>query len=168
MEEIIAIKKSIKIFYKILFICLSIVYPIKGLFAFMENDLSYLGIVNYTSYTLFWIWSIFLVKYISIIISLIGVSYLIKTLNVNEINDIFSVDKIKLFRKSGKIFHYAALVGSLTIWADLMDGKFASLKLSNDFIFILYFLFIVGFFLIAFSKVLEVASNIKKENDLTI
>ncbi len=168
MKEIRGIKKAIKLFCTLLFVGLGLLYPIKGLFAFMEGDLSYLGIVNYRSYTSFWVWSIFFIKYLYTIISLRGVFYLVKTLNVNEIKDIFSTINVKLFRKSGKFFHYAAFVGSLTIWVDVINGKFASLKLSNDFINMLYFLLIIGFFLIAFSKVLEFANDIQQENDLTI
>jgi hypothetical protein len=168
MNEIKVIKLAIKLFYIVLFIGLGLLYPIKGLFAYMESDLSYLGIANYTSYTSFWVWSIFVIKYIYTIISLIGVSYLIKTLNVNEIKDIFSTNNIKLFLKSGKFFHYAASVGSLRIFIRYIDGDFANLKSSNDFITLFYFFLIFGFFLIAFSKVLEFANNIQQENDLTI
>jgi hypothetical protein len=168
MNEIKGIKIAIKLFYIILFVGLGLLFPIKGLFAFMESDLSYLSIENYTSYTSFSVWSIFVIKYVCTIISLIGVSYLIKTLNVNEIKDIFSTNNIQLFRKSGKFFHYAASVGGLKILVDIIDGKFASLKLSNDFMTIIYFLLIIGFFFMAFSKVLEFASDIKQENDLTI
>mgnify|MGYP000168020940 CR=1 FL=1 len=127
-----------------------------------------MSIENYTSSTSFWVWSVFVIKYVYTIISLIGVSYLIKTLNVNEIKDIFSTNNIQLFRKSGKFFHYAASVGSLRILIRYINGNSGSLKLSNDFITLLYFLLLTGFFFMAFSKVLEFANDIQKENDLTI
>ena len=168
MKDLKDLKKSIRFLYNMFFIAIILLYPIKGLFAFMEDDLSYLGIANHTLYSSFWNWIIFLIKYLSHIIFIIGVFYLIKTLNLNQINEIFNTEKINLFRKTGKFFHYSAFVGSLTIWVDVINGTFASLKLSNDFLFSLYFLMIIGFFLIIFSRVLEVAKNIQQENDLTI
>ena len=168
MEEFKALKKSIRLLYTIFFIGIILIFPIKALFAFMEDDLSYVGILNNNNYSSYWIWTIFLIKFMSILIFIIGVSYLIKTLKIEEINDIFNDDKIKLFRKSGKFFHYSAFVGSLKIWIDVINGTFSSLKLNNDFLFMLYFLIIIGFFLIIFSKVLEVAKRLQQENDLTI
>lgn len=168
MEEFKALKKSIILLYTIFFIGIILIFPIKALFAFMEDDLSYVGILNNNNYSSYWIWTIFLIKFMSILIFIIGVSYLIKTLKIEEINDIFNDDKIKLFRKSGKFFHYSAFVGSLKIWIDVINGTFSSLKLNNDFLFMLYFLIIIGFFLIIFSKVLEVAKRLQQENDLTI
>lgn len=168
MEEFKALKKSIRLLYTIFFIGIILIFPIKALFAFMEDDLSYVGILNNNNYSSYWIWTIFLIKFMSILIFIIGVSYLIKTLKIEEINDIFNDDKIKLFRKSGKFFHYSAFVGSLKIWIDIINGTFSSLKLNNDFLFMLYFLIIIGFFLIIFSKVLEVAKRLQQENDLTI
>ena len=168
MEEFKALKKSIILLYTIFFIGIILIFPIKALFAFMEDDLSYVGILNNNNYSSYWIWTIFLIKFMSILIFIIGVSYLIKTLKIEEINDIFNDDKIKLFRKSGKFFHYSAFVGSLKIWIDVINGTFSSLKLNNDFLFMLYFLIIIGFFLIIFSKALEVAKRLQQENDLTI
>jgi hypothetical protein len=168
MKEIKELKKSITFLYSIFFISIILIYPIKALFAFMEDDLSYLGNSDSYMYPLYWNWIIFLVKFISIIIFMIGVSYLIKTLKIKQISEIFSSEKIKLFRKSGKFFQYSAFAGSLKIWVDVINGTFASLKLNNDFLFMLYFLMIIGFFLTVFSKVLEVASKLKQENDLTI
>lgn len=168
MEEIKGLKKSIRLLYTIFLVGIILIFPIKALFAFMEDDLSYLGISNSNMYASYWIWTIFLIKFMSILIFIIGVSYLIKTLKIKEINDIFNDDKIKLFRKSGKFFHYSAFVGSLKIWIDIINGTFSSLKLNNDFLFMLYFLMIIGFFLIIFSKVLEVAKRLQQENDLTI
>jgi hypothetical protein len=168
MKEINALKKAIKLLFTLFSVGVILLYPIKALFAFMEDDLSYLGISNTNLYTSYWFWIIYIIQFISIIVFIIGVSYLIKILKIKQINEIFSDEKIKLFRKSGKYFHYAAFVASLKIWVDVINGNFASLKLNNDFLFMIYFLMIIGFFLIIFSKILEVAKKLKQENDLTI
>ncbi|WP_299063402.1 DUF2975 domain-containing protein [uncultured Polaribacter sp.] len=168
MKEILELKKSIKYLYTIFFVGIIVVYPIKALFAFMEDDLSYLSISNIEMYSSYWIWIIFLIKFIAILIFIIGVSYLIKTLKIKQINEIFNDEKIKLFHKSGKFFHYSAFVGTFKIWIDVINGTFSGLKLNNDFLFMLYFLMIIGFFLIIFSKILEKAKEIQQENDLTI
>tara|TARA_R110002051_G_C8611487_1_gene481958 strand:- start:51 stop:557 length:507 start_codon:yes stop_codon:yes gene_type:complete len=168
MREIKELIKSIKFLSTIFFVGIILLYPIKALFAFMEHDLSYLGISNSDMYKSYWIWIVFIIKFTSILVFIIGASYLIKTLKIKKINEIFTNEKIKLFHKAGKFFHYSAFIGSFKIWVDVINGTFAGLKLNNDFLFMIYFLLIIGFFLIIFSKVLQVAAKLKQENDLTI
>lgn len=168
MKEINQYKKVINLFYKVALVGFLTLYPIKGLFAIMEEDISYLGISNVTQYTVFWSWAIFTIKYLSIIAFFLGIYYLLKTLNIKSIQEIFDDKNRALFLKSGKTFQIAALIGSLTIWVDVFNGSFGSLKLGNDFLLIIYLQFILSFFLIIFSKVLHAAKEIKQENDLTI
>ncbi|WP_299064130.1 DUF2975 domain-containing protein [uncultured Polaribacter sp.] len=166
MKDIQDLKKGIKTF-SFVFTFILFLYPIKALFAFMENDFSYLGmVINNASSSAIWIK--FGVKFIASILFFIGFYNLIKTLNFKDIEDIFSIEKILLFKKTGFYFLRAATVGSLTIFVDIFNGKFSSLKMSTDFIFILYFSLIMGFFFYFFSRILEKAKEVKQENDLTI
>jgi hypothetical protein len=166
MKEINALKKSIKTF-SFVFSFILMLYPIKGLFAYMENDLTYLGLITNDSLPVF-LWMKFIIKFASHIIFFIGIFHLIKTLNFEDIKDLFSSKKILLFKKTGTYFLKSAGLGSLVSLIDIFDGKFASLQSNTDFIFILYFSFIIGFFFYLFSKVLQAAKELKQENDLTI
>jgi uncharacterized membrane protein len=166
MKDIIIFKKNIKTF-SFVFTFIAFIYPIKALFAYMENDLSYLGLITDDSLPIF-LWMTFLVKFISNIIFFIGIFFLVKTLNFDDIKDIFSSEKVLLFKKTGHYFLSSASVGSLVIIIQIFDGKFAGLKGSNDFLFTLYFSLIIGFFFYVFSKILEKANELKQENDLTI
>lgn len=167
MLEIKSLVKSIKFYYFILLSTLFLI-PIKGLFAFMEEDISFLGMVVDQNYDPVLIWIKFWVKFLSSILFFIGGYYLIQTLNFKNLSEIFTVEKITLFNKSGKIFQYSAFIGSITFIVDILNGTFTNLKSNNDFIFSLYFLIIIGSFLIVFSKILQAAKDIKEENDLTI
>jgi len=166
MRNLETLKRNIKT-YSFLFTFIAFIYPIKALFAYMENDLAYLGLITDNSLPLF-IWLTFLVKYISNIIFFIGVYYLVKTLNFGTIKEVFSSKKINLFKKTGQYFLKSASLGGLVIIIEIFDGKFASLKGNLDFLFTLYFSLIIGFFFYIFSMVLEKPKEIKKENDLTI
>lgn len=166
MKEIEPLKKSIKTF-SLFFTFIVLLYPIKGLFAYMEEDVSYLGLVTTSSEANF-TWFIFIIKFISNIVFFIGLYHLIKTLNIENIKDLFIPQKIELFKKTGQYFLRSAGIGSLVIIVEIFSGDFASLKSNNDFLFTLYFSLIVGFFFFIFSKVLQEAKEIKSENDLTI
>lgn len=166
MKDIKDLKKAIKTF-SFIFIFILFLYPIKALFAFMEHDFSFLGmVINRASDSI--IWLKFGIKFIASIVFFIGLYHLIKTLNFTDFKHLFSTKKILLFKKTGFYFLRSAAIGSLTIFIDIFDGKFADLKMSTDFIFILYFSMIMGFFFYVFSKILEKAKELQQENDLTI
>lgn len=166
MKELKDLKKAIKTF-SFVFTFILFLYLIKALFAFMENDFSYLGmVINNESSKVVWIK--FTLKFVSSIVFFMGLYNLIKTLNFTDFKNIFSTEKILLFKKTGYYFLRSAAIGSLIIFVDIFDGKFANLKMSTDFIFILYFSFIMGFFFYVFSKILEKAKELQQENDLTI
>lgn len=166
MKETKDLKIAIKT-YSFVFAFILFLYPIKTLFAFMENDFSYLGmVINDASSTVTWLK--FGIKFIASIVFFIGLYNLIKTLNFTDFKNIFSTEKILLFKKTGFYFLRSAAIGSLTIFVDIFDGKFANLKMSTDFIFILYFSMIMGFFFYVFSRILEKAKELQQENDLTI
>ena len=166
MKKVNELKKSIKTL-SFVFTFILMLYPIKGLFAYMENDLTYLGLITNDSLPVF-LWMKFIIKFASHIIFFIGIFLLTKTLNFDDIKDVFSSKKILLFKKTGAYFLASASLGSLVFLIDIFNGKFASLQNSTDFIFIMYFAFIMGFFFYVFSKVLQAAKELKQENDLTI
>ncbi|WP_298763111.1 DUF2975 domain-containing protein [uncultured Polaribacter sp.] len=166
MKDLKDTKKAIKT-YAFVFTFMLFLYPIKALFAFMENDFSYLGmVINNASASVIWIK--FGIKFIASIVFFIGLYHLIKTLNFTDFKQLFSTEKILLFKKTGFYFLRSSAIGSLLIFVDIFDGKFANLKMSTDFIFILYFSMIMGFFFYVFSRILERAKELQQENDLTI
>ena len=166
MKNLNSLKKLIKLLFFIFFGSL-FVYLIKGLFAFMENDLSYLGECE-TNSTLSIIFLLFFIKVISKTVFFIGGFYLIKILDFNNLKEVFSTKKILLFKKSGKLFLLSSLIGSLTIGFEVLVNGIGNLKSNTDFLYSLYFSAIIGLFLIIFSKVLFEARELKQENDLTI
>ncbi|WP_439130595.1 hypothetical protein [Polaribacter sp.] len=166
MKEINALQKAIKTL-TFFFILIVFLYPIKALFAFMEEDLTFLGMVIDDSKSIF-LWIKFTLKFIANIVFFMGIRFLLKTLNFNTVKKLFDTKKVLLFKKTGQYFLQSAAIGSLIILVDIFDGKFANLKMSTDFIFILYFSMIIGFFFFVFSKVLEAGKKLQQENDLTI
>lgn len=166
MNEINALKKGIKML-SFFFIFIVFLYPIKSLFAYMENDLTYLGLIIDDTNSIF-LWTKFFIKLISNIVFFIGIRFLLKTLSFNEITELFTSEKTVLFKKTGIYFLRSAAIGGLVVFVDILTGKFASIKMNTDFLFILYFSMIIGFFFFVFSKILEAAQSLKQENDLTI
>lgn len=166
MKETRELKLAIKLL-SFVFMFIILLIPIKGLFAYMDDDLSYLGLIMLDSNpTILWIQ--FVTKFISYIMFFVGLRFLIKTLNFEDTASLFNTEKVTLFRKTGFYFLLSAAVGSLQLVASLFDGKFANLKDGTDAIFIQYFSLIIGFFFFIFSKILETAKELKQENDLTI
>ena len=163
----------IKMFVKMLFIVFCFGMPlflIKGLFAYMENDLSYLGYNQNETITKIEI-LIISIKGISLLIFYTGCYYLIKVLKFKEFVEVLSTEKIKLLKKAGEIFLFSAWIGSFTVTIGLFKNGIKSIgdiKSNDDFLFFIYFFTIIGLFLIIFSKVIEKAKELKQENDLTI
>ncbi|MFC4268308.1 DUF2975 domain-containing protein [Polaribacter marinivivus] len=167
MKEINQYRLLIKLFYFIFSLSI-LLFPIRGLFAFMENDITYLG--EYSEQNTFskLILFVFIIKIVSKIIFFLGGFYLIKILKFEDIQEIFSDKNIFLFKKAGKLFITSSVVGTVVIWLDYFRNGIGNLKGNNDFLYSLYFSAIVGLFLLIFSKILEKAKELKQENDLTI
>ena len=117
MKELNDLKLTIKLLFYVCFASIFL-FPLKGLFAFMENDLTYLGLISDEKAIEALVWMKFGVKFISNIIIFIGGFYMIKSLHFNQIRDLFSKHKIQQYKKIGKTFLIAAAVGSITIWID--------------------------------------------------
>ena len=167
MQNLKSLKKLIQLFFYI-FLSSIALYLIKGLFAFMENDITYLGECSSNNSFTTIIFSIFCIKITSKVLFFIGGFYLIKILDFKNIVEVFSDKKIALFKRSGKLFLISAGIGTLSIPFESFKNGFANLKSTNDFLYTLYFVAIIGLFLLIFSKVLEKAKELKQENDLTI
>ena len=167
MEEINAQKKLIKLFFYIFFGSIFL-FAIKGLFAFMEDDIRYLGDCSEKTSFSKLVFAVFWIKIISKIVFFIGGFYLIKILDFNDLKEIFKSEKIMLFKKSGKLFLASSYIGVLAIIIINIKDGFANLKTNTEFLYSLYFTAIIGLFLLIFSKILVKAKEIQKENELTI
>jgi|TARA_B110000902_G_C13857743_1_gene417781 hypothetical protein len=167
MNDLHSLKNLIKLLFYIFFGSIFL-FLVKGLFAFMENDIRYLGECSDNNSFSNIIFTIFCIKIISKIVFFIGGFYLIKTLNFDDIKEVFSLEKITLFKTSGKLFLISAGIGSITIWFEIFKNGFANLKSNNDFLYALYFSTIIGLFLLIFSIILKKGKELKQENDLTI
>lgn len=169
LNELDLIKLLIKMFFIVF--CFGIpLFMIKSLFAFMEDDLSYLGYSSNEAASKTDI-IIISIKGISMTIFYIGCYYLIKVLKFKNLNEVFSIQKIALLKKAGKLIISSAWVGSFTITLSWFQEGFKSIgniKSNNEFIYFIYFSAIIGLFLFIFSKILKKAVEFKQENDLTI
>ncbi len=141
------------------------------MFAIMENDLSYINECSSEDITSLIIVTI-VIKLISKGLFFIGFYHLIKVLNFETLDGSFSIKKINLFKKSGRLILLSGVIGIFAISIDMLinvfNATFSTIEQNNDFLYSLYFSAIVGLFLIVFSKILERASELKKENELTI
>ena len=167
MKDIKEAKKSIKLFFYLLFSTVFL-FPLKALFTIMEEDFTYLGIHSVNNYTSVELWFLFIIKFLTYITFFIAGFQLISTLNFTKTVEVFSEKNIFKFHKVGRLFLLSAFIGSTSVFVKIISGTFADMKSNNDFLFSLYFLLIMGFFFIIFSKILKSATAIKKENDLTI
>lgn len=167
MKNIKEAKKSIKLFFYLLLSTIFL-FPLKALFTIMEEDFTYLGIHSVNDYSSVELWSLFIIKFLTYISFFVAGFQLISTLNFTKTVEVFSEKNIIKFHKVGKLFLLSAFIGSTSVFVKIISGTFADMESNNDFLFSLYFLLIMGFFFIIFSKILKSATAIKQENDLTI
>jgi hypothetical protein len=125
--------------------------------------------VNVEDWSLFY-WSIFIVCLIAYIIFLRGIYFLRKMARFLLTNKYFSDSTINNLKNSGNNFLYTGIISFALIVASwigkLTGGKLELIYDSN--LLIPLFLSIIGIFFIIQSNALNLAKEIKEENELTV
>lgn len=125
--------------------------------------------VNVEDWSLFY-WLISITSLIAYIVFLRGLYYLRKMARFLLSNKYFSENIIKNLRKSGNHFLLTGTISFIILVAQwfnkLYGGKFELIYDTN--LLVPLFLTIIGMFFIIQSNTLDLAKNIKEENELTI
>lgn len=115
-------------------------------------------------------WLTFIISLFGYVIFLRGLYYLRKTARFLLSNKYFSDSIIQNLKKSGNHFLFTGIISfilSIILWIrKLTVGKFELIYDNN--LLIPLFLIIIGIFFIIQSNTLDLAKNIKEENELTV
>lgn len=125
--------------------------------------------INVEDWSLFY-WLITIISLITYIIFLRGLYYLRKMARFLLSNKYFTGNIIRNLKKSGNHFLLTGIISFTlytVLWLNkLYGGKFELIYDAN--LFIPLFLTIIGMFFIIQSNTLDLAKNIKEENELTV